>query len=61
MFEEKERYFLSQQRKAEAEFSNLESREREMQMKTEKTTREVQNLKAETSDETNKTISPQTY
>ncbi len=32
-----------------------------MQIKTEKTGREFQNLKAETSDETNKTISPQTY
>jgi hypothetical protein len=57
MFEEKERYFLAQQRKAEAEFSNLESREKEMQFRTEKTGREFQNLKAETSDETNKTIS----
>lgn len=32
-----------------------------MQIKNEKTVREFQNLKAETVDDTTKTISPQTY
>lgn len=56
--EEKKREFALQKKKAETEFGNLENREREMQTRTDKTMQEFQTLKAETLDETSKTISP---
>lgn len=56
--EEKRREFAAQKKKAEIEFGNLENREREMQTRTDKTMVEFQNLKAETLDETSKTITP---
>lgn len=43
--------------KSDAEFAGLEKRESEMQQKTEKTRREFLNLKAETYDDSSKTIS----
>lgn len=47
--------------KSEAEFAGLEKRESEMHQKTEKTRREFLNLKAETYDDSSKTISSKTY
>lgn len=47
--------------KAEVEFNNLESREREMQNRIDKTDREFDNLKAETLDDNTKIIQQDSY
>ncbi len=49
------------QRKFESESQTLEDREREVQLRTEKTMREKANLEDQTSDVNNKVISDRTF
>jgi len=53
--------FKETKRKLETEITSLEDREREVQVRTEKTMREKANLEDQTSDVNNKVISERTF
>ena len=60
-YEEKNREYNAVKSKAEHEFNNLETREREMQNRIDKTYREFATLQAETLDDNTKIIKPEKY
>lgn len=53
--------FNESKRKLESEIRSLEEREREVQLRTEKTLREKANIEDQTSDVNNKVISEKTF